>query len=166
MRQIAVVMRDPTEMHRALRERAEQLDISREAIDEMAGLPKGYAAKLLCEPPVKQVGPVSLFPLAGALGLAVAFIEDEQRKARISRATKRKPGGPRGTDWRSTRALEVIRKWGYDGGKKRFANMSPEEIKAHQSRAGKASARKAKQRRKLSAVEPQRSTESRGKSRR
>src|SRR4029077_20843400 len=103
-----------------------------------------------CEPPVRQLGPVSFFPLAGALGYALAFVVDESREVRISRATKRKPGGPRGTDWRSARALAVIRKWGSEGGLKRFANMTVEEMKSHQSRAGKHRAKKAKKQRKIS----------------
>src|SRR5262249_38293253 len=97
-RQIAVVVDDLGAAQRALRERAELMDLSREAIDELAGLPKGYTAKVLCEPPVRTLGPVSMFPLAGALGYAIAFVEDEQRKARISKVSKRKPGGPRGTE--------------------------------------------------------------------
>jgi hypothetical protein len=51
----------------ALRQRAEQLDVSRATIDNVSGLVIGYSAKLLSEPPTRGLGPVSFGALTGAL---------------------------------------------------------------------------------------------------
>ena len=65
------------DLRRVFRARAEELNLSRNTLDEIAGLPAGYCAKLLADPPVRDIGPTSLWPLLGALGLAFAAIEDE-----------------------------------------------------------------------------------------
>lgn len=131
------IVRDPVELHRLLRARAEALDISREAIDELAGLPKGYAAKLLCEPPVKHLGPISFFPLAGALGFAIALVEDERRQGIIKRATKRKPGCPSDKNWRNKKALVLVQEWGRQGAQKMLSNRTNEELRELRSKAAK-----------------------------
>src|SRR5262249_519653 len=71
------------------------------------------------------------------LGYAIAFIEDEQRKARISRVSKRKPGGPRGTKWRNARAIAVVRQWGREGALKATQSMTQEQRSARASKAAR-----------------------------
>jgi hypothetical protein len=54
----------------ALRGRVIELGTSINALDEVAGLPDRYSAKLLSPRAVKNLGPMSLCSLLGALGLA------------------------------------------------------------------------------------------------
>jgi hypothetical protein len=74
----------------ALRDRRDELDISHEVIGDIAGLQNGYASKVLCDPPMKGLGPQTLGPVLGALGLAVVLVEDPAAVARVQgRWTKR-----------------------------------------------------------------------------
>lgn len=83
-------VRSYDELHAALRARAHSLNVSRESIDAVAGLQSGYAAKLLCDPPLKKLGMDSLGPMLGALGLKMIVVEDADAMARFtSRASKR-----------------------------------------------------------------------------
>jgi len=82
------VVTDMDGLQRALRQRAEELGIARRILDQVAGLADGHVEKLLTERPLKRIGPVSMFPLIGALGLAVVLVEDPK-------ATKRLAGLPR-----------------------------------------------------------------------
>jgi hypothetical protein len=62
-----------------LRARADGLQISRESISELAGLPDRYAAKVLSLSSVKRVGMISLGPLLSALSIKlVAVVVDEE----------------------------------------------------------------------------------------
>lgn len=140
-RQIAVV-RDQLDLVMALRKRAEELNISREVLDELAGFTSGHASKLLATPPVKGIGPVTLFPLLGALGYAMTLIEDEQRKTRIRRTAKRDKRAVRTANhYRNAKALGTMRemraKWGSSGGRARFKLLTPEQLREHQSKAAK-----------------------------
>jgi hypothetical protein len=72
----------------ALRDRTDELQISREAIDSIAGLSDGYAAKLLSESPSKVLGPISMGPTLQTLGLRLMLVEDTAATARtIERRT-------------------------------------------------------------------------------
>jgi hypothetical protein len=53
---------DYSDVIRGLRDRTDELQISREAIDSIGGLSDGYAAKLLSESPSKVLGPISMGP--------------------------------------------------------------------------------------------------------
>ena len=57
-------------------ERTEQLELSRLELDRIAGLPSGYAGKVLSKQPVKTIGLNSLGPLLSSLGLVLAVLED------------------------------------------------------------------------------------------
>jgi hypothetical protein len=77
---------------RALRARAEELDVSRETLDAVSGLQAGYSGKLLAQ--VKGVGRVSLGPLLGAMGCALVLVEDPEALAKVRpRLTPRLPQG-------------------------------------------------------------------------
>lgn len=65
-----------------LRDRAVEMKISREDIDEVAGLCDGYAGKLLSTQPRKILGPISMGPTLGALGLRLMLVEDTAAAAR------------------------------------------------------------------------------------
>lgn len=78
--------RNYTEFMGALRARADQLQVARTGIDDlMKTLPDGYASKLLSAVPVKNLGPISMGPLLGALGLKVLVVEDVEAMAQITR---------------------------------------------------------------------------------
>jgi hypothetical protein len=62
----------------ALRMRADQLDISRETIDIVAGLPDRLTSKLLTLSPIKNIGMASLGPLLGALAMKLVAIPDPE----------------------------------------------------------------------------------------
>lgn len=66
---------DYDELVSALRDRAEELGLSYEAIDDRAGLQSGYTAKLLGPGMSRKLGPVSLGSLLGTLGLVIELIE-------------------------------------------------------------------------------------------
>lgn len=69
----------------AFRERANELQISREGIDDIAGWADGYASKILAGAGAKRrkvIGPLSLEPMLVTLGLKLILIEDPEATAR------------------------------------------------------------------------------------
>src|SRR5437868_13877845 len=70
----------------AFRERAKELEISRQGIDSIAGWADGYAGKLLSTGEAakrrKRIGPLSLELMLGALGLKMILVEDPEATAR------------------------------------------------------------------------------------
>jgi hypothetical protein len=66
----------------ALLSRKDELDVSFETLDHVAGLPVRYSAKVLCARQ-KTLGPTSLGALLGALALKLAIVSDEEQLARI-----------------------------------------------------------------------------------
>ena len=74
----------------ALRARADQLEVSRETISDLAGLPDRYASKLLSLRHVRRIGLESLGPMLSALGLKLIVVEDQAALKRCgSRLVKR-----------------------------------------------------------------------------
>jgi hypothetical protein len=82
-RRIAIVT-DYAGLMTALRTRANELKVTRETLDSVSGLQAGYCAKLLAPVPIRSVGPDTLGPLLGALGLAIVVIEDLTMLERVS----------------------------------------------------------------------------------
>jgi hypothetical protein len=79
------------ELLQALRDRRDELDISHETLDQISGLQSGYVSKLLAPKPIKNLGPVSLGPLLGALGVAITVVPDKEAIAAVKhRWQKRK----------------------------------------------------------------------------
>jgi hypothetical protein len=73
------------------RARAEELALSRDTINEIAGLADGHAHKLLSPRPAKKIGERSLPLLLGALALKLVVMDDaEQRELLSQRYTPRK----------------------------------------------------------------------------
>jgi hypothetical protein len=82
----------------AIRARRDELNVSHELIDDLAGLQSGYTSKLLAPEPMKGLGPMSLPALLGALGAALVLVEDSAQAERVrDRWTPRKRA-PRGSD--------------------------------------------------------------------
>jgi hypothetical protein len=63
-------------------ERTEQLELSRLELDRIAGLPSGYAGKILSKEPVKTIGLNSLGPVLQSLGLVLCVLEDPAARDR------------------------------------------------------------------------------------
>lgn len=74
--------RDYASLQAVLRIRADALGISRETIDRLAGVPAGYAAKTLAEVPIKRLGPDTIGPMLGALGVMLSVVADPEAEAR------------------------------------------------------------------------------------
>lgn len=83
-RQLATV-RSYSDLHAALRARADELKVARQTLDDVSGLQDGYVAKLLAPVPVRVIGRTSLGPLLGALGCMLILVEDDEMLARIGR---------------------------------------------------------------------------------
>jgi hypothetical protein len=77
------ICRSYQELITALRARVVELGTTGESVDDVAGLPQRYTAKLLAPIPIKTLGKISLGPLLGALGLALVVVEDREALARI-----------------------------------------------------------------------------------
>lgn len=78
-------------LHEGLRDRAEDLNISRLELDALANLTPGYSSKLLCDPPMKFIGPQTLPKILKGTGLALALVIDDGRARQIAaKASKRK----------------------------------------------------------------------------
>lgn len=69
-------IRDTAGNTAALRARADELNVTREEIDRVVGWSNGYAGKVLCVPPIKDMTLSRYFELLGALGLAIQFVDD------------------------------------------------------------------------------------------
>src|SRR4051812_1815741 len=78
-------IRSMPELVQALRTRRDELNISHETIDAIAGLQSGYTSKLLAPKPIKNLGPMSFGSLLGALGLAVVVVPDPQAEAKVEK---------------------------------------------------------------------------------
>jgi hypothetical protein len=87
---VLAVAKTYDELHAALRNRAEQLAVSRAELDYLTGLQSGYCGKLLSKTQIKNIGPQSLGPLLTVLGLCLQVVEDPAAMARIGPRLKRR----------------------------------------------------------------------------
>jgi hypothetical protein len=69
----------------AFRARRDDLRVTNETIDEIAGVAQRYTQKLLATPPVRRFAGLSLGVVLGALGLKMTIAEDPEQTARIRR---------------------------------------------------------------------------------
>jgi hypothetical protein len=84
------MIRSMEELLAALRARRDELQRTNATIDGIAGWPDFYAAKLFCEPPIKNLGWQSLGLALGSLGIALIPVLDEEQIKRVeSRWIKR-----------------------------------------------------------------------------
>lgn len=67
------------DLHRVMRARANELQLSRETIDAIAGVQPGYAAKLLSPRPMKKLGSLSMSLIFPALGMKLIAVVDEEK---------------------------------------------------------------------------------------
>jgi hypothetical protein len=71
-------------MRDALRQRVEQLNVSRSCLDNVAGLASGYAGKILAPYSSKKIGGMSLGLLVQAAGLKMALVDNPDPPNRAS----------------------------------------------------------------------------------
>ena len=83
MRRYLAEIHDYQAVHGALRARADELNISRETIDSVAGLQSGYCGKLLGPGMTRSFGPVSLGLLLRALGVKLLLVEDAEALEKV-----------------------------------------------------------------------------------
>jgi hypothetical protein len=82
---MTIPIRSMPELLQAFRNRRDELNISHETIDTIAGLQSGYASKLLAPKPIKNLGPMSFESILGALGLAIVVVDDPSAAAKVSK---------------------------------------------------------------------------------
>jgi hypothetical protein len=78
------MIRTEDELRDAICRRRDAMGVSNEWLDEFTGLPNGYIGKLLCNPPIRALSARALLWIAGAMGFAVAFVDDPQPFERIA----------------------------------------------------------------------------------
>lgn len=78
MTAVLATVRNYDELQAAMRVRADALKISREKIDAISGLPKGFASKVLAEVPLRRLGPDTVGHMCWALGIKLQVVEDEK----------------------------------------------------------------------------------------
>lgn len=84
-------IRSMPELVDAVRARRDELNISHETIDNIAGLQSGYTSKLLGPVQLRGFSHMSLGAVLGALGIALVVVEDKEAKAKVEgRWQKRK----------------------------------------------------------------------------
>lgn len=82
-------IRSMPELVNGIRTARDEREVTHEVIDNISGVQSGYTSKVLAG--IKNPGPVSLFPLLGALGKALVIVDDpEQIKLVEGRWQKRK----------------------------------------------------------------------------
>jgi len=72
------------ELQTLMRARVEQLQMSPEALDYVAGLSSGHSAKLFAPRPKKHIGGQTLPILLDALALKLVVMDDPERRAQLS----------------------------------------------------------------------------------
>jgi hypothetical protein len=75
------MIRSMEELLAALRARRDELQLTHERIDDIAGWPSGYCGKLMAPEPIKNLGWVSFGLALDSMGVALVMVENaEQRK--------------------------------------------------------------------------------------
>ena len=132
------VVTDMDALYEGFIDRVEDLGVTRLAVDEAGGFTGGHSAKILCTPPIKNLGKVSLPKMLKATGMALILVIDDERFAPIKASmAKRK---------KHMRAVARIRRVkGYftkenavKHGKMRWDGISPEKRTRMMRRVAKA----------------------------
>jgi hypothetical protein len=142
------VVRDWDGFMDALRARVVELEVAGETVDEVAGLPLRYTSKLLAPVPIKALGPISMGPMLGALGLVVIVAEDtegiQKLRPRLTRRKYRRHADAAMPTKRRRKksAFHGNSEWGRVMRARSILKQSPEQRKRAASRAAKARWRK------------------------
>jgi hypothetical protein len=111
----------------AIRNRAAELQVAGETLDEISGLPNRYCAKLIGPKPIRRLGAISLGPSLGALALKLIVVEDSEALRRVAgRLRKRDSRRVRNSVVHVTRTKREFQKMGRIGGPLSRTYMSKE----------------------------------------
>ena len=138
------ICQDYDGLHRILRDRAEELNVSRTTLDEAAGFTPGHASKLLAPRPLKKLGAVTLGLMLQVMGLKLVVVEDVEALERISAKLipREVPANVLSLSWGRAKHLLVSKRWvkknGRKGGKQRAKNLWPRQRSAIARKAAKA----------------------------
>jgi hypothetical protein len=106
------VVRTRDELVELIRLRRDELNISHETIDALGGLSDNYFSKLVCDPPMKGFGEMSLGAVLKALALGIAAVviteDPAQAKRMASRWKPRKRTPMRRGRAASTATIECV----------------------------------------------------------
>ena len=124
------IIRNEAELLAAIRARCAELQITYETLDVVAVLPERYASKLLCDPPIKHMGALTLWNILGTLGFEISLVATDVPTYMRERLTMREhppqPVGQRRLVQSFTRAF--MRKIGRKGGKSSAANAKRRKL--------------------------------------
>jgi hypothetical protein len=81
---------DYNDLWRSVRDRVDAMELTRSAVNELAGLPDNYISKVLGPSQVRKFGNVSLGPTLGSIGCRLVLVEDPVATERIMKRRKRK----------------------------------------------------------------------------
>jgi hypothetical protein len=121
-----------------MREVSTRRQLTREGLDRVAGLASGYAGKLLAQPPMKALGPASMGPTCGALGIKLFVVEDKEAIERFRALVEANKGirptssatrlvSPEVAKLVEARVQAILQRARRKGGKARQASMTPAE---------------------------------------
>jgi hypothetical protein len=142
-------------LHRSLRARADELQLSRTQIEELAGLTGGHAAKILAPYPMRAIGRTTLGPMLYALKLKILVVPDdsikwaeEPDKRDLAQTRDTKPLGIGMANMPEVRAIRrqvlqsTLSKFGKKGGKKSALLRAGKSPAASQPRSAQRMAHK------------------------
>ena len=69
-----ILISDEDELLDAIRARLNELQITYDTLDAVALLPERYTSKLLCQPPLKHAGALTLWSILGTLGFDISLV--------------------------------------------------------------------------------------------
>ena len=134
------VILDYEALHEMFRDRVEDLNTSRDSIDVAGKFTPGYAAKLLCNPPMRMLSRESLGKMLDATGMVLVAVVDDERFAVVKSALATRKRRDKPANAGSVQPTWLFKKnKAREMGKRRFSLMSDLERARHQRKAGKAS---------------------------
>lgn len=146
---IVAVIGDHNGLLEAIRRRIEELNLSHETVEHLAGLQSGYLSKVIADPPPKRMSPFTQFLILQALGLRVRLEEDPELIEKIrGRWSKRKLRKSMRTAVSMDRVIHLppdfMRRISRMGCEARMRKLSPERRSALARHAAMARWRKAR----------------------
>jgi hypothetical protein len=84
------IIRGMPDLLDALRARRDEVGITLETLDAVAGFPSGYSAKLLAPVAIKNLGWMSLGAALDSLGVALVMVENVEQKKLVESRWKRR----------------------------------------------------------------------------
>jgi hypothetical protein len=127
------VARSYDDLRRAVADWCRQIGMTREELDDEAGLTSGHASKLLSEHAIKRFGIVTLGRVMAATGLVLIVATDPDAPPRPPQASGT-PNGSVTKHWRKTRGAA----WGRRMAALRALKMTPHQRTASARKAAQA----------------------------